>query len=78
MLQLHALGISFSASKVGADRDSIKRLSLIMISLSVLLLAIGVIGGLSIIALIYDAAVFSLLWVWLAVFLASLWSGRMK
>jgi hypothetical protein len=47
-----------------------------MIALSIVLLAIGVIGGLSVIALIYEATVVSLLWFWTAVFLAAFFERR--
>lgn len=77
-LWLTALGLRLSASKVEANRNSLKKISVIMISLSMLLAGIGVLGGLSIIALIYDAATVSLLWLWLAVFLAAEWMGRIK
>ncbi len=78
VLQVYALWLKFPESKVEINRNSLKKLSSIMIVLSVVLLAIGVIGGLSVIALIYDVTVVSLLWVWTAVFLAVIFAGRMK
>ena len=71
-------GFRFPESKVEANRNSLKKHSSIMIALSIVLMAIGVIGGLSIIALVYDVTVISLLWVWVAVFLAASFAGRMK
>ena len=75
-LQVNALGLKFPESKVQNNRNSLKRVSLIMIALSIALIAIGVIGGLSVIALIYEATVVSLLWFWTAVFLAAFFEGR--
>ena len=75
-LQVYSLGLKFPESKVQTNRNSLKRLSSIMIALSIVLLAIGVIGGLSVIALIYEATVVSLLWFWTAVFLAAFFERR--
>ena len=71
-------GFRFPESKVEANRNSLKKHSSIMIALSIVLMAIGVMGGLSAIALVYDVTVVSLLWVWVAVFLAASFAGRIK
>ena len=75
-LQVYSLGLKFSESKVQTNRNSLKRHSSIMITLSIVLLAIGVTGGPSVITLIYDVTVASLLWVWMSVYLAASWIGR--
>ena len=77
-LQVYALGLKFPETKVQTNRYSLKRHSSFMIALSIVLLAIGVVGGPSVIALIYDVAIASLLWVWTAVFLAALFAGRLR
>lgn len=75
-LQIYSLGLKFPESKMRTNGNSLKKVSSIMIALSIVLLAIGVIAVPSVVALIYDVTIVSLLWFWTAVFLAAFFEGR--
>ena len=75
-LQIYSLGLKFPESKMRTNGNSLKKVSSIMIALSIVLLAIGVIAGPSVIALIYDVTIVSLLWVWMSVYVAASWVGK--